>query len=763
MKITKPTKDSIRRFFARPLVQTFLLAAVLNFVVDIFSRESLWQAIVSLFTQPFIFIYNTLIVALTLTPALFFRRRYFVYTVGALLWIIIGVTDFVLLQFRTTPFTFVDITMIKSAIGIWDHYLSIPQLILIAVVLVLALLGCILLFRKCRKVDRVPFFRVVAMIILMWATTNVSTSVGIHFRILAENFGNLADAYHSYGLPYCFVSSVINTGIPKPKHYSDEYVQQIIDALEDGTLVTSADVADIRKEPAPTLTPTPEVTDTPAADSTPTPTPDVTGLVQAHSKTPNIIFLQLESFFDPTAIIGSTFTADPLPTWHELLANYTSGYVTVPSIGAGTANTEFEIITGMNLDFFGPGEYPYKTILQETTCESISYVLKDLDYVTHAIHNNNGTFYERHKVFSQLGFDTFTSIEYMQNIERTPLDWAKDMVLVEEIAKCLDSTKGQDFIYTISVQGHGSYPTEPVLANPAIDLTLPEEFSEEQYYQILYYVNQIHEMDQFVAALVEYLENYDEDTVLVMYGDHLPGFKFTDEQLNGHTLFQTQYILWSNFDMEAEHHNMEAYQLYSYVLDRLDIHEGIINRFHQTQRESDIYLEELEILEYDMLYGEQTSLQEKGPYVPTELQMGVDTIEITSILAFADSFTSVIVPAPDNTPENGTDDTPIPEISENLPTPEVDKKKGEYTVFLIGSGFTPYSVVQVDEENVSTMYVSENVLSAIMPIPAIGSTITVTQQGNDEQVLSATKPLVITEEILQSIFPAGNPDLEGED
>ena len=45
------------------------------------------------------------------------------------------------------------------------------------------------------------------------------------------------------------------------------------------------------------------------------------------------------------------------------MKEYSSGYYKVPSVGAGTANTEFETITGMSLHYFGPGEYPYKSIL----------------------------------------------------------------------------------------------------------------------------------------------------------------------------------------------------------------------------------------------------------------------------------------------------------------------------------------------------------------------------------------------------------------
>ena len=79
------------------------------------------------------------------------------------------------------------------------------------------------------------------------------------------------------------------------------------------------------------------------------------------------------------------------------MKEYSSGYYKVPSVGAGTANTEFESITGMSLHYFGPGEYPYKSILKETTCESAPYVLKSLGYRTHAIHNNEANFYGRKK------------------------------------------------------------------------------------------------------------------------------------------------------------------------------------------------------------------------------------------------------------------------------------------------------------------------------------------------------------------------------
>ena len=153
-------------------------------------------------------------------------------------------------------------------------------------------------------------------------------------------------------------------------------------------------------------------------------------------KRPNIIFLQLESFFDPTLVNFLKISEDPIPTFRKLMKEYSSGYYKVPSVGAGTANTEFESITGMSLRYFGPGEYPYKSILKETTCESAPYVLKNLGYSTHAIHNNEANFYGRRNVFANLGFDSFTSEEYMSEQDDTnPNDWMRDRNLTKYIRK----------------------------------------------------------------------------------------------------------------------------------------------------------------------------------------------------------------------------------------------------------------------------------------------------------------------------------------
>ena len=238
---------------------------------------------------------------------------------------------------------------------------------------------------------------------------------------------------------------------------------------------------------------------------------------------------------------------------------------------------------------------------------------EQVDVYKRQIHNNEATFYDRNHVFAQLGFDTFTPIEYMNNIERNPTGWCRDKILTKEIIKTLDSTPGPDYIYTISVQGHGKYP----------------DFE--------YYCSQIAEMDDFIRSLVNTMRTRQEPIVLVMSGDHLPSFEWSEEEMENGSLYQTEYVVWNNMNLPKEKKDVEAYQLAAHVLDLLDIHEGTMMRFHQKylngqQKDEEAYLTAMKALEYDILYGNREIYGGETPYQTTDLKMGIDPVTIDQIV-----------------------------------------------------------------------------------------------------------------------------------
>ena len=292
----------------------------------------------------------------------------------------------------------------------------------------------------------------------------------------------------------------------------------------------------------------------------------------------------------------------------------------------------------MSMRFFGPGEYPYKTYAKFNQMESAASALKALGYGAEALHNNGGNFYSRAQVFNKMGFDHFTSKEFMNILQTTPKGWATDDILVPNIMESMDTTEGQDFVFTISVEGHGEYPTEKVLENPEIVVSGVEDEGERNAWE--YYVNLVHEMDKFVGQLIEAVESRNEPTVLVFYGDHLPTMNLEAKDLKSRYLYNTNYVIWDNIGLKKEDENIAAYQIMAEVFDRLDIHSGTVFNYHQQRRETKNYLADLELLQYDMMYGEQYVYEKYGMPVPEEhMVMGVKDAEISQMVLQADGTT----------------------------------------------------------------------------------------------------------------------------
>ncbi len=563
-------------------------SVVLYFIIELISRRSFFAVWNYMTGRPVIFLYNAGIIFASFMIVYLFRRRVFWRILISALWLILGIINGVILSNRVTPFTGPDLKNLTDGKAVMSKYMSSSQTVLIYTGFGILVVFLVIFFFKS---PRYKGTRNLAVSILLVAAgffgTYGATKLLLSRRILSNYFGNIAFAYEDYGYPYCLFTTLTNTGISQPMDYSEKEIRRIARS-EDNLEKT-----------------------------------------QTGSR-PNIIFLQLESFMDPELVNYLEISEDPIPNFRRLMKEYSSGYFKVPVVGAGTANTEFECITGMSLHYFGPGEYPYKSILKESTCESAAYVLKNLGYTTHAVHNNEANFYARRTVFPMLGFDTYTSEEYMpREREQNPLGWVRDEVLTDEIIKCLDATEGPDYIYTISVQGHGDYPDEPLLEDPLI--TVSGSPTEEMDYKWEYFVNQLYEMDQFVEELVQALSEYPEDVVLVMYGDHLPTMDLTVEQLDNRYLFQTEYVIWDNMGLKKKDENLAAYQAAAVLMDRLGIHDGTIMRFHQARRNSKNYQVDLELLQYDILYGNRYSYPDGiSPFEKTKMRLGLYDLTLDS-------------------------------------------------------------------------------------------------------------------------------------
>ena len=587
-KKMQPVYAFMNRF---SLVFHALLACIINFVIEAISRHSVVAAWDYMTGTPMVFLYNAFMIFVTFSIVYLFKRRIFVRMIIGAIWVILGIANGYILLKRVTPFNAQDLKIAGDGIALINNYCNGFEVVVIAVGAVALLIWLISMWRRGGQyAGKIHHIAALIGIIVCGVLYTFVTNIAIDKRVVSTYFGNIAFAYEDYGLPYCFSASLFNTGISEPNGYTKKAMAKID---KDGEL-------------------------------------NQTAASRSSNELPNIIVVQLESYFDVANAEFFTTSEDACPNLHNLYQNYSNGYFKVPSVGAGTANTEFEVLTGMNLRYFGPGEYPYKTYSKKHPTESAATALASLGYGTHALHDNIGNFYSRANVFNNMGFDTFTSKEFMNVLQTTENGWAKDEILTQHIMEAMDTTKQEDFVFTVSVQGHGNYPETQVIENPKIKVEGIEDEALKNKWE--YYVNQVYEMDQFVGDLIKAVEERNEPSVVVFYGDHLPTMGLKAEDLKSRYLYNTNYVIWDNIGLQKDDKNIPAYQLMSEVLNRLDIHSGTVFNYHQQRKGTKNYLSDLELLQYDILYGKQYVYNGKAPITEGHMVMGIRNVSLSSIV-----------------------------------------------------------------------------------------------------------------------------------
>ncbi len=687
-----------------------LLACAICFTIEWISRHSFVEACKFAVDRNLVFLYNSFIVWASLTLVYLVKRRLAARIFISFFWLVLGIVNGCILAKRVSPFGWTDLKMVGEMFTMRSNYFTNAEAMLIIVMTVIACALLVVVWIKGPKfagrTNRIAgLVMVVFVVMLIPGVTEAAKST----NVLTSYFENLAQGYKDYGFIYSFSSSALDLGMSTPEDYSEETIEAILDKTGGGTGTaapeSAADDADVGPQ-ASLVRQTAEKTQ--ASLETETQTEEIPEETDEWEN-PNIIVVLLESFVNPDLINFLTTSSEAVPNFEYLYDHYSSGYLEVPVVGAGTANTEFEVLTGMSMQYFGLGEIPYKTILKDTDCESVASDLKTVGYGAHVVHNNGGNFYSRANAFSQMGFDTFTCKEVMDIHDYTPLGtWPTDHILVSELEKTLDYTPDQqDFVYVISVGSHGEYPDYEIIEDPEITVSGVED--EGMAWEWEYYVNMLREVDTFIGELTDMLEERGEPTYMVLFGDHLPTMGLTDEDMTTGSLFLTQYVTWNNLGMEKEDRNMTSYQLVADTLETLGL--GGIGTMFTFQQNRDIYATEeeyqtdLELLQYDLLYGERYAYGGEDLYPASDLVIGTQDVVIDQLMEVNDY------------------------------------------VYVIGDNFTKWSKVYVNDEKISTTYYSSTMLRFKKDKLQEGeNTIVVNQVGSSNTIFRSSNELYLTVE-----------------
>ncbi|QWT17230.1 LTA synthase family protein [Collinsella sp. zg1085] len=247
--------------------------------------------------------------------------------------------------------------------------------------------------------------------------------------------------------------------------------------------------------------------------------------------------------------------------------------------GGGTANSEFEYLTGTATAFVGYGKIAYQ-IYNFSHVNSLAKQLGALGYKTTAIHPENPHNYNRSSVYPMLGFNRFLSWE---DFKDAPVyhHGVTDASTYQRILDILRTDPNPQFILDVTMQNHGGYG-----AGTVPDQELPGVYpagvdDPEVLTNLNTYLACVNASDRDLAWFIEELRNLDRPVILVFFGDHQPSVGYSineithaegdDELAHIQRNHMSTYLVWANYDVagqeqQSEHQDMGIWTLGAEVL-----------------------------------------------------------------------------------------------------------------------------------------------------------------------------------------------------
>ncbi len=310
---------------------------------------------------------------------------------------------------------------------------------------------------------------------------------------------------------------------------------------------------------------------------------------------PNIIVIMNESFADLKAVGDFATSEDYMPFVHDLKRNTVKGELLVSPFGGYTCNTEFEFLTGLSMGLLPNGSAPYLQYASKPYTFALPNHLSELGYKTVALHPYYARCWNRKKVYDLMGFDEFVSLDNLDDLVPKE-EWEyirfyiSDRTVYKGIINTLEEKKDGEktFIFNVTMQNHGGY-TYGGGEFPTVTIS----DMEGHYKETEQYLSLIKESDDAFKELVDYLKNYDEHTIVVMFGDHQPAVEqqFYEElygkplhELSAEELqkrYKVPFVLWANYDIENSTDGVKTSPNYlaNLVLDTAKIEKTAIGNF----------------------------------------------------------------------------------------------------------------------------------------------------------------------------------------
>ena len=468
-----------------------LAASVLILLYVLWAQPSaLGDTLSGMFTQPLLLLLNWLPIAL-LCAALGFALANPMYG-AAVVGLITGVMSLinrVKITMRSEPFVPRDIVLVKEAADAMGNYdLSLPWAqagVLLLLILLFVAAGILLPPKKPEK--KRGLVRAAAcllcLLLLVGLVAFVYSSDAVYESFETEKPYDSCAVADELGFPYYFCYHFSTMSVAKPEGFDRaeaESWEQDYEAPEDAAEL-------------------------------------------------NVVFVMNEAFSDILNEDVFVFPEGehPMSVYNELAAgeNAYAGHIVIPYFGGGTADTEFDVATGMQTNLLNPNS-PSLTAFRcvERPMESLYRVFGSEGYTTSFMHPGDGWFYGRDEVYELLGAQEIYFADDMEGLEYKG-EWVTDASfakLIEQRFEDSVSSGVPDFTYAVTIQNHMSYTEDKYgdYACPKVETTV--ELSPEVQTAVDVYAEGIRDANAMLKELTEFYSAQSEPVLIIFFGDHLP-------------------------------------------------------------------------------------------------------------------------------------------------------------------------------------------------------------------------------------------------
>jgi len=442
------------------------------------------------------------------------RRKYTSVAITLILYFLFITSQIVKVNLLGTPIFPADLNLIGDLLRTKEVYIIfLPTLIgFIFFISITIFLG----FRKEKS-----SLLILAPILLIISFTLFSAAYFFNedTRLLLRNHGifykknaNLTKKALQNGLLTGFVQAALFTGeLKPPENYSKELIEEIIQKYK------------LNKSSS------------------------------ANPRYDNVIVMLVESYSDPEEF-GWRYSEPILPNYKKITNSQISGLAMSPVYGGKSINAEFELMTGMSNRFTPIETTPYQEFI-DRDIPSLARTFQESGYTTNAIQMVPFRGFGFEKIYDYLGVENQISLSPQSpTIEKDPSGRSvSSKVIGNEVISILKSqTKSFVFLFPNSSHSPWKMSHYPNSQLKLLNINIDSNYADT----IIAYTEALNHIDEMLGSIMNHVKKTNEKTLIVIAGDHLPGFDFylNNKNINSQNnyinyilnKYRTSLAIWSS-------------------------------------------------------------------------------------------------------------------------------------------------------------------------------------------------------------------------